>query len=109
MSGVLPTPSRELVATAAATYSIAEFQSDWSWLGHEAELGALWLKDPAFVCALDYATTQVMTRIRWNKQMAAIAAEHGGGARGVAVVVGRVVGEWVGGHTTIDRELDTWG
>jgi hypothetical protein len=110
MSGaVLPAPSRELVAKAAARYVTGEFTTFRDWLSYEDELAAEWLKDPAFTCTVEYATLKVMEQIRWKTQMSSIAAEHGGGAKGVAVVVGRVVGEWVAGGTTIDRELQTWG
>lgn len=102
------TPTHEQVARATAEYCTSQYTVMEQWFSHEDELAKEFLKDNAFVCSIDYAIRKVQEQIRWNKQMAGYAAQHGGGARGVAKVVGNVLGAWVGGHTTIDHELSTW-
>jgi len=103
------TPSIEQVARAAARYAVAEFSSLSSWLSYEDALAAEWLKNSDFVCAVEYAIAKVIPMMRWNKQMAGISAQYGGGATGNARVIGMIVGEWANGHTTIDREIASWG
>jgi len=103
-------PTQKQVAVAAARHATAEFTTFRDWISHEDELAMEWLKDKAFVCAVDYATGEVMERLKWNKQMIATVSEHGHNVvGGIAYVIGHIVGEWVTGHTTIDRELDSWG
>ena len=102
------TPTREQVALEAAKYSAAEFRSMSSWFTHESELAERWLNQAEFRCAVDYAISKVVEQIRWNKHMSGYAAQHGGGARGVARVVGMVIGEWAQGGSSIDEELARW-
>ena len=105
-------PSQKQVAVAAANYAVNEFTDPAlkSWFSYEDELASEWLKDPAFVCAVDYATDKVMERLKWNRQMVATVGQRGHNVvQGIAYVVGHIIGEWVTGHTTIDRELETWG
>lgn len=102
------TPTIEQAALAAANYATAEFPSLSSWYSYESELAKEWLKNPNFVCALEYAIKKTVEYMRHNSQMQGYAATRGGGARGVAAVVGNIVGEWTKGGTTIDRELDSW-
>jgi hypothetical protein len=102
-------PTQQQVAEAAARYCATEFTTFTSWFSYEDELARELMKDDQFRCAVDYATKQVMTMISYNKTMSVTAAQHGGGARGIAVVVGHIVGEWLAGKTTtIDQELMTW-
>jgi hypothetical protein len=93
------------VAMVAADYAVAEFRSLESWLGHEEELAAAWLADPSFVTVAEYALARATERMRWNTGMQAYAAQRGGGPHWVA---GAVIGEWIAGGTTVDRELDSW-
>ena len=104
-------PTPKAVALAAARYAVTEFRGPLeSYLGHEDELAAQWLAMPSFVCTVQYTIGQVMARAAWNKHMQAAVAEYGlDRARGLAAVAGRIVGEWAGGRTTIDRELETYG
>lgn len=102
------TPTLQQVALAAAEYGAREFTALASWSYHEEELVPHLLADPNFVCTAEYAIKRVMEHMRYNRQMQGRAAQAGGGARGVAQVVGMVVGAWLGGHTTIDQEISTW-
>lgn len=102
------TPTIEQVALAAARYAATEFSSLSSWSGYEGELAKEWLKQPAFVCTVEYAIKKTVEYIQHNAQMQGYAAQRGVGALGVAAVAGHMVGEWVMGRTTIDRELGSW-
>ncbi len=102
------TPTIDQVAVAAATYATGQFPAFESWFSYEKEFAGELLKNTDFVCAAQYATKRVMDLIRYNAQMQGMAAQRGGGAKGVAYVIGHVVGEWLGGHTTIDAELASW-
>lgn len=101
-------PTREQVALEAARYAVREFKGLDSWFSYEDELAKEWLKSHEFVCAIDYATKQVIEHMRWNRRMQTHAAQYGSGARGIARIAGSVVGEWTSGHTTLDRELESW-
>ena len=102
------TPTPEQVAQAAAEYAVREFSALDSWLSYEHELARQWMQDHNFQCAVGHAIEGVMQRIRYNKQMQGIAAQYGGGARGIARVAGMVVGEWTSGTTTLDDELNSF-
>lgn len=103
-----PTPTPEAVALAAARYAVAEFTSMHSWLSYEDELAAEWMENSTFRCTVAYATDRVIALLPRNRQMQSIAGAYPKWVDGVAAVIGRVVGEWVGGRTTVDQELATW-
>jgi len=105
---VNPTPTPEAVALAAARYAAAEFTPMRSWLSYEDELAAEWMKDVTFRCTVAYATSRVMAMLSHNRQMQSIAGAYPKWVDGIAAVIGRVVGEWTGGGTTVDQELATW-
>lgn len=93
------------VAMVAAEYVVGEFISFASWLGHEEELAVLLLATAQFVIVAEYALKQTEIYMRGNRQMQAYAAQRGGGPQWVA---GAVMGEWLGGKTSVDAELSTW-
>lgn len=102
------TPSLDQIALEAARYAANQFRAFESWFSYEDEFARELLKNPVFVCTAQYATQRVVALIRYNTQMQGMAAQRGGGAKGVAYVIGHVVGEWLAGHTTIDAELASW-
>jgi hypothetical protein len=102
------TPSLDQVALEAARFATREYTSLASWEYHEAELVPHLLADTGFVCMAEYAIRRTMEHMRHNRQMQARSAQAGGGALGNAQVAGMVLGAWLGGGTTIDREVDSW-
>jgi hypothetical protein len=104
---VLRVPSVDEVAVQAAHYLTREFTHYNDWMFHEEELARELLKQSNFVCAIEWATPAVMERMRSSRQMQGYAAERG--AKGIAALIGHVVGEWTNGKSTLARELDSWG
>ena len=96
-------PSLDEVALAAAD------RYDNSWTAHEEELAGIWMQNHEFRCAVDYAIKKVMPRLDWVLQMKGRANEYGGGSRGVAAVVGSIMGEWVAEGRGLDDIIATWG
>lgn len=103
-------PTHKQVAVEAAKYAVREFKDAAlnSWFTYEDELADLWLKDEKFRCAIDYVVPKVMSMMHYVPQMQHRIKERGGGTRGIAYVAGHIIGEWSQGHTTLDRELDSW-
>lgn len=96
----------KIAALVAARYAAHEFRKYESWRFYEEEFAPMLLADPTFVCTAKYTFTLVNKAYRGSRKMEGYVDVTG--ARGPAAVAGRIMGEWLGGTTTIDQEMWQW-
>lgn len=95
-----------LAARVAARYAAHEFTALASWEYHDDELAEVLLADDNFVCTMKYVAGLVDKSYRFKKNMQTYVDVTG--AYGPSAVVGRIMGEWLGGATTVDQEMWQW-